>query len=97
MEQDKKNMVALWTMRIRQAKTLDRAEELCNELIDNVEKKCNLGVVGKRIFIVFKHRESMVYEDAREVAKVFTSEVAAVTWIADNNPKKHYYEIHKVG
>lgn len=68
---------------------------LQNEL-GAIKKQCNIANVDKRIFIVFANRKDPLNE-AREIVKVFKSEVAAVTWIADKNPKKYYYEVHKVG
>lgn len=70
-------------------------------VVDKTEYKLvkNLGLadVGKRIFLVFKVRGDMVYEDKREVVKAFNKESEAVIWIANRNPKKYYYEMHKIG
>lgn len=60
-------------------------------------KNFGLGGVGKRIFLVFKIRDNMIYEDKREVIKAFNKESEAVLWIANKNPKKYYYEMHKIG
>jgi hypothetical protein len=58
-------------------------------------KNLGLGGVGKRIFLVFEHRENI--DRDREILKAFNKESEAVLWIANKNPKKYYYEMHKIG
>jgi len=60
-----------------------------------VDKLCVLFNVGKRIFLVFEYRENI--DKDREILKAFNKESEAVLWIANKNPKKYYYEMHKIG
>lgn len=62
---------------------------------EDKDKALHIGGVGKRIFLVFEHRENI--DKDREILKAFNKESEAVLWIANKNPKKYYYEMHKIG